>query len=67
MFGVTTITNTLMTVPVPVRATVRYLPLAEDARVHPYVGGGVGVDLWRVGYEDRIACRMTSDVPPCGT
>jgi outer membrane protein W len=44
-----TITNDLLIA--PIAATVRYLPLGEDAKVHPYVGGGVGVNLWQVGYK----------------
>ena len=49
-YGGLTVTNKLMLA--PASATVRYLPLALDARVHPYFGGGVAVTYWRLGYED---------------
>ena len=29
----------------PFTGTVRYLPLAEDAPIHPYVGGGIGANM----------------------
>ncbi len=32
---------------VPITATIRFLPLARRGAVEPYVGGGVGVFLWR--------------------
>jgi hypothetical protein len=47
-----TVTNKLMLA--PVSATVRYLPLSIDAPVHPYVGGGVAVTFWKLGYEDFV-------------
>jgi hypothetical protein len=32
---------------VPISATIRLLPLGHRAPVQPYVGGGVGIFLWR--------------------
>ena len=32
---------------VPISATIRFLPLGHRAPVQPYVGGGVGINLWR--------------------
>jgi hypothetical protein len=54
-YGGSTIVNKLMIVPASVG--VRYLPLALDARVHPYLGGGVAVSYWRLGYEDLFGAE----------
>jgi outer membrane protein W len=59
-YGGATIVNSLMLV--PASATVRYLPLAIDARVHPYFGGGVAVSYWRLGYEDFFGSENSSGV-----
>jgi outer membrane protein W len=32
---------------VPLTATIRFLPFGNDASIQPYIGGGVGVYLWR--------------------
>jgi hypothetical protein len=32
---------------VPFTATIRFLPLGQDAAVQPYFGGGVGIFAWR--------------------
>jgi outer membrane protein W len=49
-YGGAPIINKLTLVPANVAA--RYLPLGLDGRVHPYLGGGVAVSYWRLGYED---------------
>jgi hypothetical protein len=41
------ITQTLRLRIVPVTATVRFLPLGRRSVVEPYVGGGLGVFIWR--------------------
>jgi outer membrane protein W len=55
-----TISNSLMLVPGSVG--VRYLPLASDARVHPYIGGGVAVSYWKLGYEGPLGSESSQGV-----
>jgi hypothetical protein len=47
---------------VPASVGVRYLPLAIDARVHPYIGGGVAVNYWKLGYEDPIGSETSQGI-----
>lgn len=55
-----TVVNQLMLVPATVG--VRYLPLALDARVHPYLGGGVAVSYWKLGYEDVFGAENSMGI-----
>jgi outer membrane protein W len=59
-YGGTTIVNKLMLVPASVG--VRYLPLALAARVRPYLGGGVAVNYWKLGYEDLFSAENSMGI-----
>lgn len=56
------ITQTLRLRIVPITATVRFLPLGRRNVVEPYIGGGVGVFIWRYSEAGQFIDPSNADI-----